>query len=147
MLTSSDWQQQLREVVTDPAELLSLLQLPVSILDDIMAAGQTFKLRIPRSFIQRIKPGNFKDPLLLQVLPQVDELISMPGYSPDPLQEQAASPVPGLLHKYFGRVLLTMAGSCAVNCRYCFRRSFPYQAHIPDQAAWQKILNYIANDS
>lgn len=72
-----------------------------------------------------MEKGNPNDPLLRQVLTAEEEFIVAPGYSTDPLEEQH-SVVPGLLHKYRNRALLLVKGGCAVNCRYCFRRHFPY---------------------
>jgi EF-P beta-lysylation protein EpmB len=68
----------------------------------------------------------------------------IPGYDNDPLQEKEFNPVPGLLHKYRSRVLLVTTGSCAIHCRYCFRRNFPYEDHQPSQNAWALPLDYIA---
>ncbi len=106
--------------------------------------GLQFPLRVPRSFVARMKIGDPNDPLLLQVLPHLRELEASPGYSLDPLQEEQVSPATGLLHKYHGRVLLVTTGACAIHCRYCFRRHFPYSDHTGD---WQSALTYISSDS
>lgn len=139
-----DWLQQLADVVTDPAELLQLLSLEKHA--DLAAgsnARKLFALRVPRAFIQRMKPGDAQDPLLRQVLTQSQEFNDVPGYSTDPLDEQS-SVVPGLLHKYTNRALLLVKGGCAVNCRYCFRRHFPYQDNQGNKRNWQAAINYIA---
>jgi len=94
-----------------------------------------------------MKPGDPNDPLLLQVIASGTELTSPSDYSLDPLQEQAQNPLPGLIHKYRGRVLLIAASGCAVNCRYCFRRHFDYSANSPSQAHWPETLRYIEQDS
>ncbi len=138
-----DWLQQLADVVTEPAELLQLLDLEH--LPELQAgndARRLFALRVPRAFIQRMSKGNPQDPLLLQVITQSSEFISTPGYSTDPLHEQATA-VPGLLHKYANRALLLVKGGCAVNCRYCFRRHFPYQDNQGNKRNWQIALDYI----
>lgn len=139
-----DWLQQLADVVTDPTELLQLLALENHAG---LAAGhdarRLFALRVPRAFIQRMQPGNAQDPLLLQVLTSQQEFVDAPGYSTDPLDEQS-SVVPGLLHKYRNRALLLVKGGCAVNCRYCFRRHFPYQDNPGNKRSWQVALDYIA---
>lgn len=118
------WQRQLATAVTDPAELYRLLQLPPPD-NDASRARKLFALRVPRPFIARMRPGDTSDPLLLQVMTSSREFDTVAGYTADPLQEQH-SPHPGLLHKYGNRVLLIVRGGCAVNCRYCFRRHFPY---------------------
>lgn len=145
--TQPAWQTSLSNVVTDPAELCQLLELPPHALNNAGFAHQDFALRVPREFVARMQKGNLDDPLLKQILPVADEMQAMPGYSNDPLQEKQANPLPGLLHKYQGRVLLLVAGGCAVHCRYCFRRHFSYAENVPGKPGWEAILNYIAADS
>lgn len=122
----SSWQDQLADLITDPLELLQLLQLSPADVGYSEAALREFPLRVPRVYAARMRVGDPSDPLLLQVLPATAELAQVPGYSRDPLEEQAATVVPGILHKYQGRVLLILTGACAIHCRYCFRRHFPY---------------------
>ncbi len=139
-----DWLQQLADVVTDPTELLQLLSLDQHAeLSAGADARKLFALRVPRAFIDRMKIGDAQDPLLLQVLTSRQEFIDAPGYSTDPLDEQS-SVVPGLLHKYRNRALLLVKGGCAVNCRYCFRRHFPYQDNQGNKRNWQAAIDYIA---
>ena len=136
------WQTLLSQAITDPEELLRELELPLELLPATFTACQAFRLRVPRGFVTRMQRGNHQDPLLRQVLPLGDELIQAAGYGSDPLQELAAMPVPGLLHKYQGRVLLTTTGACAVHCRYCFRRHYPYSEANP-QREQQQTLDYL----
>jgi EF-P beta-lysylation protein EpmB len=143
---SSSWQDTLIHAITDPEELLTLLELDIALLEPAKAAAKTFPLKVPRGFLARMKKGDPNDPLLRQVLPLGVELDEVTGYVQDPLQEELANPVPGLLHKYHGRVLLTLIGTCGVNCRYCFRRHFPYEKNNPGSAGWENALDYIAND-
>jgi EF-P beta-lysylation protein EpmB len=143
---SLSWGQLLQQSITDPVELLRILQLPLSLLEGAEAAWQGFKLRVPRGFVARMEVGNPADPLLLQVLPIAKELDIHPGFSYDPLEEALPNPIPGLLHKYHGRVLLTATASCAINCRYCFRRHFPYKENNPGFNQWQQALDYIRAD-
>jgi EF-P beta-lysylation protein EpmB len=96
--------------------------------------------------VARMRVGDPLDPLLLQILPTKQELLAMPGYSADPLQEQQVNKLPGLIHKYRGRVLLTVTAACAVNCRYCFRQNFAYDDNNPGRVGWQKIVDYVAAD-
>ncbi|MEQ9723754.1 EF-P beta-lysylation protein EpmB [Yersinia alsatica] len=138
-----DWLQQLADVITDPDELLRILFLNEHPnLQQGTAARRLFSLRVPRAFVARMQPGNPSDPLLLQVLTAREEFIAAPGFTNDPLDEQR-SVVPGLLHKYRNRALLLVKGGCAVNCRYCFRRHFPYQDNQGNKANWQQALDYI----
>lgn len=142
-----DWLSQLADVITSPDELLRLLNIDS---DENMLAGREakrlFALRVPRAFVARMEKGNPNDPLLKQVLTSKDEFVTAPGFSTDPLEEQN-SVVPGLLHKYRNRALLLVKGGCAVNCRYCFRRHFPYADNPGNKRNWQVALDYIAAHS
>ncbi|TDN57620.1 EF-P beta-lysylation protein EpmB [Scandinavium goeteborgense] len=139
-----DWLSQLADVITDPDELLRLLNVDA---DENLLAGRKakrlFPLRVPRAFVARMEKGNPNDPLLLQVLTSQQEFAAAPGFTTDPLEEQH-SVVPGLLHKYRNRALLLVKGGCAVNCRYCFRRHFPYADNQGNKRNWQVALDYIA---
>ncbi|MBT8147411.1 MAG: EF-P beta-lysylation protein EpmB [Gammaproteobacteria bacterium] len=138
------WQQILADLLTDPKELLNFLQLdPAEInLDSRVLAD--FPLRVPRPYLARMEKGNWRDPLLRQVLPLNQELpVEGDGTSRDPLAEGGSNLLPGLLHKYRGRVLLTVAPHCAIHCRYCFRRHFDYRANTPGRDSWFKVIAYI----
>ena len=126
---SASWQNELKQAIKDPAELARALNLPQDFTAQAIKSCSDFALRVPLPFVKRMQAGNPHDPLLLQVLPQAQEQKVIPGYSHDPVDELKYTPVPGLLHKYHGRVLLTLTGTCAINCRYCFRRHFPYKEH------------------
>jgi EF-P beta-lysylation protein EpmB len=119
------WQQQLAEAFTDVDALCRHLQLDPSTLP-LLPHYPSFPLRVPRAFVACMEPGNPNDPLLRQVLPLQEELTLADGYSDDPVGDLAATISPGVIHKYHGRVLLILTGACAVHCRYCFRRNFPY---------------------
>lgn len=140
------WQKTLSHAITDFNELCRLLSLNIHEIACTQTAEQSFALRVPREFITRMEIGNPNDPLLLQVLPQAVEMQRVTGFTNDPLKENLKNPIPGLLHKYHGRILLTLTGACAINCRYCFRRHFPYAANIPSKENWQGIMNYICDD-
>ena len=139
------WQQSLSQSLISFEELCAFLKLDLKALSTTYAAIQSFPLRVPREFLSRMEKNNPNDPLLLQVLPQAIEMQNTIGFTKDPLQEQTQNPIPGLLHKYPNRVLLTLTGACAVHCRYCFRRHFPYENNLPSKINWQRALLYIAN--
>lgn len=140
------WQDEYARAVTDPAELLALLELPQSLLPGALAADRAFALRVPRGYIARMHKGNPHDPLLRQVLPMGAELKETPGFYHDPVGDAAAVAVPGLLHKYQGRALLLTTGACAVHCRYCFRRHFAYDCASLSANHEAAALAYIAAD-
>lgn len=141
-----DWQHLLSHAVRDAHTLQEILELPSSIIGEIEANAQGFALKAPLPYLQKIEKGNLSDPLLRQILPLAQEQFNPPGFSHDPLEEKESNPCDGLIHKYNGRVLLILTGACAINCRYCFRRHFPYQENRlgPDQ--WQDILDYLQQD-
>lgn len=139
------WQQALSDLITDTAELFSALKLNESELPEALLAARDFQLKIPRKMLSRIEKGNPYDPVLWQFLPHALELQKVAGYSDDPLQESDSNPLPGLLHKYQSRVLITLTSACAVHCRYCFRRAFPYEENNPGKKGLEKIVNYLAN--
>lgn len=134
------WRKALAAAVTDPAELLALLDLDPALLPAARVAHRRFRLRVPRGFIARMQPANPGDPLLRQVLPLGAELDEVDGFSADPVGDEAATRAPGLLGKYSGRALFIATGACAINCRYCFRREFPYGAGLAATADWAPAL-------
>lgn len=137
----------LTNTLTDTAELCRLLGLDADTLPPGHPLLQQFPLRVPAPYLARIRKGDPGDPLLLQVLPALAEALEVPGYSDDPLAEAAANPQPGILHKYRGRALLLATSACAVHCRYCFRRHFPYADNLPGRREWQASLDYIGADT
>ncbi|WP_085246839.1 EF-P beta-lysylation protein EpmB [Gilliamella mensalis] len=140
-----EWIVDLANVVTDINVLYSYLGLdPDTISPPMLQAKKQFPLRVPRAFINRMKKGDSNDPLLLQVLCHDKELLKVDGYSHDPLQEQDNA-IPGLLHKYRNRALLITKTACAINCRYCFRRHFPYHDNQGNKKNLVIALEYIAN--
>ncbi|MGM0594648.1 MAG: EF-P beta-lysylation protein EpmB [Pseudomonadota bacterium] len=140
---TADWKNALAGAVRDPAELLHLLELSPALLPAARQAAEQFPLRAPRSYVACMQKGDPNDPLLRQVLPLGQELAHAVGFDHDPVGDRAAAAAPGVLHKYHGRVLLTATGACAVHCRYCFRRHFPYAEENPARNGWQGILDYL----
>lgn len=136
------WQKELANVVTAPEKLLEMLNISPADYLEHNKARALFPVRVPRPFIERMELSNPRDPLLLQVMPHSDEFKEMPGFVNDPLGEHDTV-AEGLLHKYKHRVLMIVKAGCAVNCRYCFRRHFPYQDNSPNKQRWQHAINYI----
>lgn len=140
------WQSALKGAIRDPAELCRLLALPESFTQAALRASQGFPIFASREFVARIRPGDPTDPLLRQILPVDAELDAVPGFATDPVGDSAARLLPGLLHKYDRRVLLIVTGACAIHCRYCFRRHYPYEEAPRWPAAWQEVLDRLAED-
>jgi len=141
------WQRLWREAITDSHELLDVLHLGHLATELLPARDTGFALRVPRGFVARMRRGDPADPLLLQVLPQAAELGEVPGFTHDAVGDLNSRVAPGALHKYTGRALLIATGSCAVNCRYCFRRHFPYAQEIAAADGWRAAVEYIRADS
>lgn len=142
---SGTWQQQMRWAIRDVDSLRERLDLPQDSSLGAESAAQ-FPVFVPLPLLTRMTPGDWNDPLLKQVLPVRSEDHSPPGFSLDPLGESAATLTPGLLQKYAGRVLLVTTGACAVHCRYCFRRHFPYTESPTSPTQWEPAIAQIAAD-
>ena len=140
------WQQAWREAVRDPAELLALVGLDPVDYAHAPVIGGGFPLRVPRGFVARMRRGDPDDPLLRQVLPLDEESRRVPGFGFDAVGDAAARAATGVLQKYRGRALLVATGSCAVHCRYCFRRHFPYADETAAKAGWSEALELISAD-
>ncbi|MHB8473684.1 MAG: EF-P beta-lysylation protein EpmB [Gammaproteobacteria bacterium] len=140
------WQIALARAVSDPIELLKILDLEPGQFT-LRLATRDFPLRVPRAYIARMHCGNPHDPLLRQVLPLADEDLPSPGFGIDPVGDLAARAGPGILHKYHGRALVITTGACAIHCRYCFRRHFPYNEAQERAADWASVLDYLARDT
>ncbi len=141
------WQLQMKQAIRDPLELCQLLDLPDSLVPPAREASRDFPLFAPRPFVSRIRHGDPADPLLRQLLPVSDELSSTPGFTADPLSEHQQQAMPGLLQKYHGRALLVTTGACAIHCRYCFRRHFPYHESPAAATMWQPAIDQLETDA
>ncbi|MDY0067098.1 MAG: EF-P beta-lysylation protein EpmB [Steroidobacteraceae bacterium] len=140
------WRQALAEAITDPRELCAALDLDPTLLAPALEAAGEFALRVPRGFLARMRRGDPRDPLLLQVLPRSAELADAAGFVEDPVGDLASRAAGGVLHKYHGRVLLVATGACAVHCRYCFRRHFPYEQDSALHQGWAEAIEHVRED-
>ena len=141
--TGESWQEAMKSAIRDSQTLIRHLKLPQSFE---IASDCSFPVFAPLGYVDRMRPGDPHDPLLRQVLPLAEEAIDVNGFDNDPVQDQAAMLRPGLLQKYAGRVLLVTTGACAIHCRYCFRRHFPYGQGPHSLAQWQGAIEQIASD-
>ncbi len=139
------WKNELKTAISSVDELLNYVQINKREISHLIVEENNFSVRVPLAYANKMEKGNINDPLLLQVLPRNDEDTDQVGYIKDPLNEQTPK-ISSLLHKYHGRALLMLSGACAVNCRYCFRRHFPYTQHRFDNKAQIDALRYIAMD-
>jgi len=138
------WQTVMANAIHTPEALISRLKLDPAALDAAYPGHRQFAVRVPEPYLSRIELGNLDDPLLKQILPVADEGAPAPaGYGPDPLAEAHANKAPGIVHKYKSRVLLIANGACAINCRYCFRRHFPYSDNRLGRHEWDQALEYV----
>ncbi|MGE6605962.1 EF-P beta-lysylation protein EpmB [Halomonas sp. NPDC076908] len=143
---SLSWQQQLSQAIRDPITLCQRLGLSDRWVPGARTGHQLFEVCVPEAYLARIAPNTPDDPLLRQVLPLDKEALTPLGYVLDPLEEAEHRPAKGLIHKYAGRVLLIASPNCAINCRYCFRRHFPYSDNSPSRTQWQEALDYLRAD-
>ena len=141
------WQGEVRTAVRDAGELCRRLGLPADVADAAAGGAGQFPVFVPPSYLARIGRGDPRDPLLRQVLPDRAETAEIPGFSRDPIDDTAATLQPGVLQKYAGRALLIATGACAVHCRYCFRRHYPYQEAPHSDSAWDSALASIGADT
>jgi EF-P beta-lysylation protein EpmB len=144
---ASGWQRSLAAAVRDVETLWRRLRLPPADLPGAQSAPRDFPLLVPESYLRRMRPGDLHDPLLRQVLPSEEELVPVPHFLADPVQDGAARRAPGLLQKYHGRALLIAHGSCAIHCRYCFRRHYPYQDEPRAWEDWSPALQDLRQDA
>lgn len=140
------WLTELAQAFNNPTDLLQFLKLNPMDFEQDIAARKLFALRVPKAFAEKMEKGNPKDPLFLQAMSLQAEFIEKDGFVVDPLEEQQ-SPAPNILHKYHNRLLFMIKNSCAINCRYCFRRHFPYDEVKSGKTIWAESLEYIAHHS
>jgi len=144
---TAPWQAELARGFRDPGQLLAALGLKPADCGLASGPAPAFPLRVPRGFAARMRPGDPRDPLLLQVLPVAAETLPAPGFVSDPVGDLASARAPGLLQKYAGRALLVATGACAVHCRYCFRRDYPYGDQSATGEHLEMALGAIAADA
>jgi EF-P beta-lysylation protein EpmB len=138
------WQQELARAFSRPAELLAYLELPPD--TPALPAAHDFPLRVPRGYAVRMRKGDARDPLFLQVWPQAREADDVAGFGLDAVGDLARLKPGGIIHKYAGRALVIATGACAVHCRYCFRRHFPYGDATASRSHWDETLRELAAD-
>lgn len=141
------WQAQLRNAISSVPQLCEILEIDVAEARKYSDFEPDWPIRAPLSFVQRMRVGDANDPLLRQVLPLKVERKNVSGYISDPLGEANATPQPGIVHKYKGRALFVATGSCAVHCRYCFRREFDYENHKMSRQKRKRALTYFKEDT
>jgi EF-P beta-lysylation protein EpmB len=143
---ASDWHRSLANAIRDPADLIERLGLNAPLSWTAREAASEFPLLVPVSYLNRMQPGDPDDPLLRQVLPLDAELQPVPGFTADAVDDVGFRIAPGLLQKYAGRALLIATGSCAVHCRYCFRRHYPYGDEPRRLDDWQPAIDALTSD-
>ena len=143
---SPSWQREWRESFRTTGDLCSFLELDPAQAPESLDPNPGFPIRVPRDYAFRMRKGDWRDPLLRQVLPLRVENEEKPGFVSDAVNDAGASAGPGLLRKYHGRALLVLSGECAVHCRYCFRREFPYEELPAGRAEWEANYARLAED-
>lgn len=140
------WQQAMAEAYTRPEALREALGLTAQQLP--LAAGAAgFAFKVPRGYVARMRPGDPADPLLRQVWPAPAEQQTGPSLPRDAVGDLARLRGAGVIQKYHGRALLIATGACAIHCRYCFRRHFPYGEQLAARGGWREALGVLAEDA
>ena len=109
----------------------------------LAAVAARYPLAVPPALAELIDPTNPADPIARQILPDEAELGTAPDERADPIGDAAHAPLPGIVHRYPDRVLLTPCFVCAVYCRFCFRRERVGGAEALDEPALAAALTYI----
>jgi EF-P beta-lysylation protein EpmB len=142
----NNWQPLLAQAIRDPEALIDYLELPKKPFYNALQAHKNHRLLAPLGYLDKIQKGNWDDPLLKQILPSEDEILEVKGYVSDPVGDLNASLASGILQKYHGRALIITTGTCAVHCRYCFRKEYPYSDIKSATNNWQQVIKTISND-
>src|SRR5690606_2005010 len=138
---SVSWQSLLSRSITDPEQLLRRLELDPALLAGARAGAADFPLRVPEPFVERMHKGAPNGPRRRPLLPLCGELLGAPAEVLEPLGEQHTTAPAGIIHRYPGRLLLTVSGGCAVACRSCHRRHFPSGDTTLSPEQWQPALD------
>ena len=144
--TAPEWQKDLIEAFRNPRALLEFLALDPAAAPRTLDLDPRFPLRVPRAYAALMRPGDWNDPLLRQTLALDSENVAAPGFTADAVGDHAAQDGPAVLRKYAGRALLVLTGQCAVHCRYCFRREYPYEDQTLTQAQWDAVYARLGED-
>jgi len=142
MEKNSDWRSIRRRNFTKIKDLALFLELDSNQLQEIDSTA-SFILNLPQRIAAKIEKGTLNDPILKQFLPLKEEKIVVANFSLDPVQDTHFSRSSKLLHKYEGRALVVATGVCAMHCRYCFRKNFPYEA---ERSSFDEELTVIQQD-
>jgi lysine 2,3-aminomutase len=141
----NDWHWQLRNRLRDKEHLERVFHLSDDEQRTIDRIGGRLAVGITPYYASLMDPDDPMDPLRRTMVPVADEFFQSAGEAEDPLGEDAASPVPGIVHRYPDRVLFLVTSFCAVYCRYCTRArlvSHTGEYHF-NQAQYEKALGYI----
>ena len=142
----TNWQHALANAIKSPKQLLEQLELTDQLTAIDAELIKQFPLRVPQAYVEKMQVGDANDPLLRQVFPLIDEAFNPDHFVADPVGDALAISSPGVLQKYQGRALLLTTGACAIHCRYCFRRHFPYGDSNPLASQWQQTLAQLSVD-
>ncbi|TXL15606.1 EF-P beta-lysylation protein EpmB [Methylococcaceae bacterium HT4] len=137
----SSWQKDLASAFTNPEDLLQYLKINSKQFSS--PARHDFSMRVPLSYAACMQKSDLDDPLLKQVLPIANELVNPDEFQNDPVGDLSALTENCIIHKYQGRVLIIITGGCAINCRFCFRRNFPYAEVQLNSQKESTALEYI----
>jgi len=134
------WEQLLLSGISTPAELAPLFDMDISHVRRVVSAYPMF-INPYYLGLMREKGG----PIYRQAVPDIAEIAQDDG-TPDPLNEEELSPVPGLTHKYPDRVLFLVSGRCAMYCRFCNRKRKVGGAGMVTEESIREGISYIRSN-
>jgi lysine 2,3-aminomutase len=105
-----------------PQSLIDAGLAPDDRLAELERVAGRYAVAITPAMAELIDAADPADPIARQFVPRAEELVAAPEDLADPIGDNAHSPLEGLIHRYPDRVLLKLTHSCAVYCRFCFRR-------------------------
>src|SRR6201994_2392556 len=129
----------------EPAELVARGLVPVEDIPALEKVSARYAIAVTPEVAALIDPDDPLDPIARQYIPSSEELVAQPNERPDPIGDDAHSPVSGIVHRYPDRALFKLVHVCAVYCRFCFRREVvcPGKATALEPSAYLAALDYI----
>ena len=118
----NDWRWQQRNRITKMADLEKVVTVTDEERTAFEKSHEMFHMGITPYYASLMNPEDPNDPIRLQSVPKLGELVFSPVDLEDPLAEERDMPVPGITHRYPDRVLFYTTHNCPVYCRHCTRK-------------------------
>lgn len=139
----NDWKWQVRNSFTSLSQLSSIVELSGTEKQVLLSPGVHLPLRITPYYASLLSDPENGYAIRKAMVPGVKELELAPGEHADPLNEEATTPVPHLVHRYPDRVLFLATGFCSAYCRYCTRTHMVAKEKVHFNRNWEQAIEYI----